>query len=100
MVFLNRKWSLAVAGLVFGIAALSARAGIIDDVRVQVGQNSYSAAESELRDYRAKHGVTPEYVEAWSWVARGAAAMKQWSQASNYAKETRSLAEELLTKQK
>src|SRR5258706_2123440 len=100
MVFRNRKWSLALAGLVFGIAALEARAGIIDDVRVQVGQNSYSAAESELRDYRAKHGVTPEYVEAFSWVARGAAAMKQWSQATNYARETRTLSEQLLAKEK
>lgn len=82
------------------MAALVAHAGIIDDVRAQVGQNSYSAAESELRDYRAKHGVTPEYVEAVSWVARGAAAMKQWSQATNYARETRTFSEQLLAKQK
>jgi thiol-disulfide isomerase/thioredoxin len=86
--------------LLFGIVPLAARAGIIEDVRVQVGQNSYSAAEAELRDYRAQHGVTPEYLEALSWMARGAAAMKQWSQAANYARETRSLSEQLLTKQK
>src|SRR5260370_36776304 len=100
MAFRIGIWRIVAVGIVFTMVALAAHAGIVEDVRVQVGQNSYSAAESELRDYRAKHGVTPEYVEAWSWVARGAAAMKQWSQASNYAKETRSLAEELLTKQK
>lgn len=77
-----------------------AGAGIVEDVRVQVGQNSYSAAESELRDYRSRHGVTPEYLEALSWMARGAAALKQWNQASTYARETRTLAEQLLAKQK
>lgn len=77
-----------------------ARAGIIDDVRVQVGNNNYSAAESELRDYKTKHGVSPEYLEALSWVARGAAQLKQWDQATTYARETRTLSEQLLTKQK
>ena len=100
MAFRNGKWRLIFAEILLGIASLTARAGIVEDVRVQVGQNSYSAAEAELRDYKARHGVTPEYLEALSWVARGAAAMKQWSQASNYARETRSLSEQLLTKQK
>jgi thiol-disulfide isomerase/thioredoxin len=100
MAFRNGKWCLTVAGILLGIAPLAARAGIVEDVRAQVGQNSYSAAEAELRDYKARHGVTPEYLEALSWVARGAAAMKQWSQAANYARETRSLSEQLLTKQK
>lgn len=92
-----RRWWLSTLTV---LASLGAQAGIIDDVRVQVGQNSYSAAESELRDYRAHHGVTPEYLEALSWVARGAAAMKQWNQAAGYARETRTLSEKLLTKQK
>ena len=100
MAFRNGKWRLIFAGILLGIASLAARAGIVEDVRVQVGQNSYSAAEAELRDYKARHGVTPEYLEALSWVARGAAAMKQWSQAADYARETRTLSEQLLTKQK
>jgi thiol-disulfide isomerase/thioredoxin len=94
------KWRLAGAGSLLICAALGAQAGIVDDVRVQVGQNSYSAAESELRDYRTHHGVTPEYVEALSWVARGAAGMKQWTQAAGYARDTRTLSEQLLVKQK
>jgi thiol-disulfide isomerase/thioredoxin len=95
---LNRRtWQIALACMVMGVAA---RAGIIEDVRVQVGQNSYSAAEGELRDYRAQHGVTPEYVEAYSWVARGAASMRQWSQAAGYAQQTRILSDQLLAKRK
>ena len=100
MALQNRISRVLVGATLFSIAALAAYASIVDDVRVQVGQNNYSAAEGELRDYRAQHGVTPEYVEAWSWVARGAAALKQWSQASNYARQTRSLGEQLLAKQK
>src|SRR5882757_509471 len=100
MVFRNSMSRVLAVTTVFATAALAVHAGIVEDVRVQVGQNSYSAAESELRAYRAKHGVTPEYVEALSWIARGAAAMKQWSQATNYARETRSLSEQLLTKRK
>jgi len=100
MALWNATRRILAATSMLAIAALTAQAGIVEDVRAQVGQNSYSAAESELRDYRAKHGVTPEYVEACSWVARGAAAMKQWSQASNYARETRTLSEQLLLKQK
>ena len=100
MAFSSAKCCLTAVGILLGIVPLTARAGIVEDVRVQVGQNSYSAAEAELRDYKARHGVTPEYLEALSWVARGAAAMKQWSQAANCARETRRLAEQLLTKQR
>jgi thiol-disulfide isomerase/thioredoxin len=100
MAFRNGTWRLIAVGILLGIASLAARAGIIEDVRAQVGQNSYSAAEAELRDYKVRHGVTPEYLEGLSWVARGAAAMKQWSQAADYARETRTLSEQLLTKQK
>ena len=94
------KWGLTVAsGALLWLSPI-ARAGIVDDVRVQVGQNSYSTAESELRDYKAQHGVTPEYLEALSWIARGAAQLQQWDQAAGYARQTRTLSEQLLTKQK
>ena len=63
-------------------------------------RNSFSAAEAELRGYKAQHGVTPEYLEALSWMARGAASMRQWDQASAYASETRTLCEQQLAKRK
>jgi thiol-disulfide isomerase/thioredoxin len=74
----------------------SAQTDLVGDVRAQLAQNSFSAAESELRTYKAQHGVTPEYLEALSWMARGASATKQWDQAVSYATETRKLAEQLL----
>ncbi len=73
-----------------------AQGDLIGDVRAQLAQNSFPAAESELQAYKAQHGVTPEYLEALSWMARGEAAAKQWDQAEHYATETRHLAEQHL----
>jgi len=84
-------------GVVFWVALSFAQADLIADVRAQLEQNSFSVAESELRAYKAQHGVTPEYLEALSWMARGAAAAKQWDQAAAYASETRTLSEKQLT---
>jgi thiol-disulfide isomerase/thioredoxin len=79
---------------------LLAQADLINDVRAQLAQNSFSAAESELRIYKSQNGVTPEYLEALSWMARSAAAMNQWGQATAYATETRTLCEKQLEKRK
>ena len=91
------KWGMLCAGILLWVAPLCAQADLIGDVRAQLAQNSFSPAESELRAYKAQHGVTPEYLEALSWMARAAASMKQWRQAAAYASETRALAEQELT---
>src|SRR5271165_680537 len=78
----------------------SAQTDLIGDVRTQLSQNSFSAADAELRTYKAQHGVTPEYLEALSWMARGALARQQWDQAAAYATETRRLSEEQLATSK
>jgi thiol-disulfide isomerase/thioredoxin len=94
------KVGFVIAGIVLGVAllavTLSAQADLIGDVRADLAQNSFSAAESELRIYEGQHGVTPEYLEALSWMARGAVATKRWEQAAAYAGETRSLCERQL----
>lgn len=95
---------LGVAGallslLTSGVPA-AAETDIIGDVRAQLAQNGFSAADSELRSFKALHGVTPEYLEALSWMARGAAATKQWDKAEAYATETRTLCEQQLAKRK
>jgi thiol-disulfide isomerase/thioredoxin len=85
---------------VFVAAPVLAQSDLVGDVRGQLAQNSFSAAESELNSYKSQHGVTPEYLEALSWMARGAASMGQWDQATTYATETRSLCEQQLAKRK
>ena len=76
--------------------ATPAWAGIVEDVRTALAQNSFSAAEAQLNSYRAKNGVTPEYVEAYSWMARSALRARDYGQAAAYAKQTRALALEQL----
>ena len=76
--------------------ATPAWAGIVEDVRGALAQNSFSAAESDLKSYRATSGVTGEYVEASSWMARSALAARDYEHATAYAKQTETLALELL----
>ena len=87
----------------FGILLLltsSAFAGIMEDVQESLGQSNFSSAESELKSYKAKLGVTPEYLEALSWMGRAALRMQQYSQAENYAKQTMASALPLLQSRK
>ena len=82
----------ALALALIGVAS----AEIIDDVRAALAQSNFSAAESELNSYRAQRGVTAEYVEAYSWMARAALDAHQYAQATAYAKQTKVLAIEQL----
>jgi len=78
------------------VASASASAGIIEDVRGALGQNSFPTAEAELKAYQARNGVTPEYIEAYSWMARAAFSARDYDQAAAYAKQTSALAGEQL----
>lgn len=92
-----------VSALLLGIAVCApvfAQGDLVGDIRTLLAQNSFSAADSELRAYKSRQGVTPEYLEALSWMARGAAATQQWNKATAYASETRALAEQQLAKRK
>jgi cytochrome c biogenesis protein CcmG/thiol:disulfide interchange protein DsbE len=71
-------------------------AGIVEDVRAALSQNSFTAADLYLKSYRTKNGVTPEYVEAYSWMARTALSNHDYDQAAAYAKQTSALALEQL----
>jgi thiol-disulfide isomerase/thioredoxin len=71
-------------------------AGIVDDVRIALAQNNFSAAEAELNSYRGGRGVTAEYLEAYSWLGRAALDQQQYDQAAAYAKQTKTLVLEQL----
>jgi len=94
------KLGTVLAGIVLGVAPLAGQQDLVGDVRNRLGANEFSSAEAELRSYKSQRGVTPEYLEALSWMGREAAAMKQWTQAAGYASETRRLCEQQLTKRK
>lgn len=73
-------------------------AGIVEDVREALAQNSFASADLYLKSYLTKNGATPEYVEAYSWMARAALNNDQYDQAAEYSKQTRALAIEQLKK--
>jgi thiol-disulfide isomerase/thioredoxin len=91
---MRSKTLLGCAALIFVAFATSAWAGVIEDVRGSLAQNNFSAAEAVLNSYKTQHGVTPEYVEAYSWMARGALSQKQYDQAIGYAKQTKDLVQQ------
>jgi len=80
--------------------AASAWAGIVENVRYLLAQNNFAAAEAQLASYRSQRGTDPEYLDAYSWLARAALDAGQYDQASAYAKETKSLALEQLKTRK
>jgi thiol-disulfide isomerase/thioredoxin len=84
--------------LVSVLLTASAWAGIVDDVRIALMQNSFSSAESTLNAYRNQQGVTAEYLEAYSWMGRAALDQARYDQAAAYAKQTETMALELLKK--
>jgi len=71
-------------------------AGIVEDVRAALAQSSFSTADAELTSYRTRNGVTPEYLEAYSWMGRTALDAHEYDQATAYAKQTSALALEQL----
>jgi thiol-disulfide isomerase/thioredoxin len=73
-------------------------AGITDDVRDALARNNVSAAEAELQSYRGRQGVTPDYAEALSWMARASLLSHQLDRADTYARQTETLSRQLLAK--
>jgi cytochrome c biogenesis protein CcmG/thiol:disulfide interchange protein DsbE len=80
------------------VLSTAAFAGITDDVREALAQGNVSSAETALQSYRAHQGVTPDYVEAVSWMARASLQSRQLDRAETYAKETEGLSQQLLAK--
>ena len=75
-----------------------ASAGIIEDVRTALAQRNFAAADAQLQQYRAQHGIDPQYLEALSWTAREALAANQLEQANAAAIQTETLARQQLQK--
>ena len=74
--------------ILIALFATPAWAGIVEDVRISLAENNFSAAEAELNSYRARNGVTPEYIEAYSWMGRAALDAHEYDQSAAYAKQT------------
>ena len=80
------------------LSAVTASAGIVENVRYLLAQNNFTAAESQLDSYRSQRGIDGEYLDAYSWLGRAALDQGKYDQASAYAKQTKTLALEELKK--
>jgi thiol-disulfide isomerase/thioredoxin len=70
----------------------------VDDVREAAGSRQFAIAEHQISQYRQAAGITPQLLEAESWLARGLLEARQYEQADRYAGETRRLAVEMARK--
>jgi thiol-disulfide isomerase/thioredoxin len=74
------------------LIAASAFASLVTDVEYAMSRNNFPLAEGMLQSYRAQRGVTPEMLEALSWLSRGELYTRQFDKAESNAKETMRLA--------
>lgn len=63
-------------------------AAIVRDVRDAIAQGDFARADAALEAQRQQSGVTAEWLEALSWMGRGALAAKKYDQAEGYARRT------------
>jgi thiol-disulfide isomerase/thioredoxin len=61
----------------------------VDDVRTVLAQKNFADAEAKLDGYRSERGLTPEYLEAYSWLARAALEQRHYEQAEHHATPTK-----------
>jgi thiol-disulfide isomerase/thioredoxin len=73
-------------------------ASIVSDVGAAMAQGNFALGDALVARYRSQNGVTPEMLEALSWLGRGALATKQLDKAEAYAKQTENLVGEQLKK--
>src|SRR5215470_6252599 len=78
------------------LCATASWAGIVESVRYALAQNNFAAAEAQLSSYSSQRGKDAEYLEAYSWMGRAALDQGQYDQAAGYAKQTKTLALDLL----
>lgn len=75
-----------------GTKSMSHSTQIVTIVRRAVALNDFPGAERLLRCYRDSKGITPESLEALSWLARGAFAAHRFAKAVGYAQSVHRLA--------
>jgi len=74
------------------LTAMTASADVVEDVRAEITNKDFAKAEAILAAFRAKSGVTPEWILAVSWMGRGNLARKDYAAAEKFANQTYTLA--------
>jgi cytochrome c biogenesis protein CcmG/thiol:disulfide interchange protein DsbE len=86
-----RKTALLTLLLTLALIALTAPAAgeLVRLVRLKLSAGDLASAVSAVEDYKEKHGVDAEYLDAVGWLARGAEMLKQPDAAAAYVAELR-----------
>ena len=71
---------------------------IVPEVREAIAVGRFADGQRMIAEYQKRVGADAEMVEALSWMARSAAARKQWAEAERLAAETYKLSNVLLQK--
>lgn len=85
------RLTLIVGLLAAGLIAAPPAPTFINDVRGAIARGDFVAGDALIQQYKSSRGVTPEMLEALSWMGRGAFAANQLDKAEAYAKETERL---------
>jgi len=101
---MQKTATLLVALLLVAAAGYAGQAPatrtIITDVRDLIAKDDFPAAEKALRAFIAEKGVTPDALEAMSWLGRGQLAKKRLDEANRFATETYGLSLKALESRK
>jgi thiol-disulfide isomerase/thioredoxin len=89
---------ILIVAAFFSASALAVPPAIVETVRGAIARNDFAAADKAIRVDRTARGVTPEMIQAVSWIARGELAAKNLDAAEKYADETYQLSREQLKK--
>jgi thiol-disulfide isomerase/thioredoxin len=83
--------TLLTSFLTLALIALTADAAgeLVRLVRLKLSAGDLASAVSAVEDYKEKHGVDAEYLDAVGWLARGAEMLKQPDAAAVYVAELR-----------
>ena len=86
-----RKTILGASLLTLALIAPTAPAAgeLVRLVRLKLSAGDLASAVSAVEDYKEKHGVDAEYLDAVGWLARGAEMLKQPDAAAAYVAELR-----------
>ena len=96
----KRYGALAVCGLIWASLAAAQTSVIVAQVQGAVDAGDFTTAKRQLSLYRDGLGVTPEYIEALSWIGRGELKRAHPGAAEDNALEVRKLCEAELTHRK
>jgi thiol-disulfide isomerase/thioredoxin len=83
-----RRTISTVAGLLLSVALVCAAPDIVQDVRTRLAQNDFTGAAARIQNYRRDFGVTPDALEAMSWMARAELGRKNLDQAEKWSQDT------------